>query len=602
MRISPTYRPIQGGPINLNVRLMVFSLLAILFAAGSAQALLRLDFEQKYFSHKHRQVWDFSIVRPDSVFHIYYHTIHEGSPSAAYADTIWHSTSQDLKHWTLEVPILVSGQGDWDSGALWAPDVFFDEASGLWKMAFTGCDDQMNQRICLAESPDLYNWTKLGVNPVLEPDPEQYIWDPDQWWSDFRDPFIYRQDDQWHILVTAKQWLTEATGVLYHGVSDDLLNWTDVGAFFENDGADPWRVLESPQYKVVGEYHYLFFGEYDTSGLSVIASRNSDNWTMDDREFFDYGYAPEIDEFDPGNFLISRLAPYNNPQTEFLTYVVRMDTLLFNLDGTIDVYKAPPLDDGWKTWSGISCLANPTFGDNPEFRGDEPVGMVGNSYFGSSEYYQGPLSGRGSPGTRLGDGARGDLTSYPFIATGDRIELLVSGGYYPETCFVALVDAATDETIYSETGNNQNLMTLRTWDLSPYQGRMFYIQITDDENQEMGFINVDEIVEVIGPASAVLGPDPRQLLESHGVSPNPFNPMTMVRFTLADDLDVVVRIHDVRGREVWASGLVHGTVGNNFVSWQGMDHSGQPAPAGTYLYSIESGGSVAASGKLSLVK
>ncbi len=237
MRFSPTCRPLQSGSLNIHGLMVIFFLLPTLFAAGSAQALLRLDFEQKYFNHQDRQVWDFSIVRPDSVYHIFYHTIHESTPHASHADTIWHSTSQDLKHWTVQGPILVVGQGPWDSGAIWAPDVFFDEASDFWMIAYTGCDDNMNQRICMAESPDLFNWTKLDANPVLEPDPSQYAWDPDATWSDFRDPFIYREDDQWHILVTAKQLLSGATGVLYHGVSDDLLNWTDVGPFFINDGS-----------------------------------------------------------------------------------------------------------------------------------------------------------------------------------------------------------------------------------------------------------------------------------------------------------------------------------------------------------------------------
>ena len=577
-------------------------LLATLFAAGSAKALLRIDFEQKYFTHQDRQVWDFSIIRPDSVYHIYYHTIHESTPQASYADTIWHSTSLDLKHWDIEGPILISGQGSWDEGAIWAPEVFWDEESSLWKIAYTGCDSQMNQRICMAESPDLYNWTKLSLNPILEPDPEEYVWDPADWWSNFRDPFIYRENDQWNILITAKKVVTGGTGVRYHAISDDLLNWTDVGYFFANDGEEPWRVLESPQYKVVADHHYLFFGEYDTGGLSMVSSRDPAALTMDDRVTFDYGYAPEVDEFDPGTHVVSRLAPYAHPQTDVLSYVVRLDTLLFNADTSITVKRPSPLNDNWESWGGVSCLANPTFGDNPDFRGHDPVGLVGNSYFGSSEYYQGPLSGKGAPGTRLGDGARGDLSSYPFIATGDRIDLLVSGGYYPETCYVELVDAVTDLTLYRETGNNQNLMTLRSWDLTPYLGQMLLVRIKDDENGEFGFINVDEIIEVIDPLSATDGPDIRMLLENHGASPNPFNPMTMIRFSLAQDLAIKVRIHDVRGREIWDSGMVQGTSGENFVAWQGIGLSGQSASAGTYLYSIESGGVIAASGKLSLVK
>ncbi|MCP4292905.1 MAG: family 43 glycosylhydrolase [bacterium] len=594
MRLSP----LKVGPLLY----VIFQLFFLVSTPGSAQALLRLDFEQKYFIHQDRQVWDFSMVRPDSVYHIFYHTIHESTPHASSADTIWHSTSKDLKHWTIEGPILTVGPESWDAGAMWAPDVFYDDASQMWKIAYTGCDSQLNQRICMAESPNLYEWSKLPSNPTIEPDPEEYIWDDQEWWSNFRDPFIFRENNQWHILVTALQWLGESTGVLYHGVSDDLQTWTDVGIFFQNDSQDPWRVLESPQYKKVGDYHFLFFGEYDTGGLSVVSSRNLGNLSMASREVFDYGYAPELDEFDPDQYVISRLAPYLHPQTDVLSYAVRIDTMLFTGMGDVSVYRSPPLAENWETWGGISCLANPTFGDNPDFRGDDSVGMVGNSYFGSSEYYQGPLSGKGSPGTRLGDVAKGYLSSYPFIATGDRIELLVGGGYYPETCYVALVDASTEEVLYSETGNGQNLMTQRIWDIRPYQGRTLYVDILDDETGDMGFINIDEIIEIVDPLSPVNPVDVRHLLKDYGASPNPFNPSTRLHFALNSEMDVQIRIHDIRGRLVWQSSRIQGLIGDNFITWQGVNSQGQAAPAGTYLYTIESQGKIASSGKLSLVK
>ena len=160
---------------------------AALFLPLRAEGLVRLDFEQKYFQHSDRQVWDFSIVRSDSVYHIYYHTIHESTPNATYADTIWHATSPDLKHWDIEGPVLVVGQGSWDSGAIWAPDVFRDEANNRWAIAYTGCDDQFNQRICTAYSEDLYTWEKSPANPTVVPDTTLYIWDPEGNWSNFRD-------------------------------------------------------------------------------------------------------------------------------------------------------------------------------------------------------------------------------------------------------------------------------------------------------------------------------------------------------------------------------------------------------------------------------
>lgn len=572
------------------------------FFVAEAQAQLRIDFDHKFLVHPDRQVWDFSMVRPDSVFHIFYHTIHEATPHASYADTIWHATSQDLRHWDIEGPVLFSGQGFYDEGAIWAPDVFFDPVNNNWKMLYTGNDNNFNQSICLAESPDLHSWTPYPGNPVIEPDPEQYIWSRESTWSDFRDPFVWREDDQWHVLVTAKQNLDGPTGVLYHGVSDDLVQWTDVGIFFANDGDEPWHVLESPQYHLINNYHWLFFGEFNTGGLSCIAASETDKFSMNRRFIFDNGYAPEIDQFGDGPHILSRLSPHPNRLTGGWSYPVRMDTISFNDDGTLEVIKPHPLSRSFDYYGGLATMAQPTYRDNPVQREETPAGTVGNGYFGSAEYFQGPLSGRGSPGSLLGDAARGELKSYPFVVTGDRIELLVGGGQYPETLFVALVDAATEEVLHSETGPGHETMTPRTWDIRPHQGRTCYIHIVDDENGEMGHLNVDEIIEIIGPLSSVDTPDPRRALLNHKAAPNPFNPRTSISFTLEKTSDVQLRIHDLRGRLVYSSHRSQALAGRNSLSWDGQDEHGQRASAGGYLYCLLVDGTPAASGKISLVK
>ena len=576
--------------------------LMLVLSAVPALALVHFDFDQKFFVHPHRQVWDFSIVRPDSVYHIFYHTIHESTPNAANADTIWHATSLDLKHWVIEDPVLTVGQGYWDEGALWAPDVFYDQHTGTWRMAYTACDVRFNQRIGLASSPDLYTWTKSPANPIISPDPEAYIWDSSSWWSDFRDPFVFVQDGIFHMLVTAEKDLGDPTGVIYHGVSVDLQNWIDVGYIFAHDGIDPWRVLESPQYKHMKEKYYLLFGEFDTGGISAIPDDMPGNWSMDDRIWIDYGYAPEVDEFDKGIQIFSRIAPFDVPVTGTRNYVARLDTLQINEDGSIEPYQPHPLAENWKTWSGACNLAQPTYGDNPGMRGDESVGLVGNGFYGSKEYYQGPLSGRGSPGTTLGDAAVGTLESDNFRITGSRMTLLVGGGYYPETCYVALMDAVTDTIIYSETGNNQELMTFRQWDLTPHQARTVYLRITDMENQPFGHINVDEIREDHLQFSPVEFAVPQAVLLEHRAFPNPFNPRTRIIFNLRQDLDITVKVHDLRGHLVWSSHLIQGQAGSNEVTWEGLNNSGASIPAGTYLYSLNFKGRVLASGKVSLVK
>lgn len=569
-----------------------------------ASAMVRLDFEQKYFVHPGRQVWDFCLIRPDSIYHIYYHSILEATPHAAYADTIWHATSPDLAHWDIAGPVLTSGPDAWESSAIWAPDVFWDGDRGRWTMAYTGCDPRLNQRIGLAISPDLYTWTKEDFNPTVEPDTNAYVWDEDLWWSDFRDPFVYRRDDTWHVLVTAKKVLTATTGVLFHGTSSNLIDWTDAGPLFNNDGSDPWRVLESPQYHVIGDYHHLLFGEYDTGGITLLSAPDPAGWTMASRVLLDEGYAPEVKEFDPGIHLFARLAPFYLPLSTDLAYVVRLDTLRTNPDGSGPrVHRPHPLAADWVRFTGLSTAANPTFGDNPLWRGQPSVGLVGNGYFSSQEYYQGPLSGRGAPGVSLGDGATGTLESFPFTVTGNRMSLLVGGGDYPQTCYVALVAAADSAILLRETGQDDDFMTPRTWDLGPFLGLVCCIRIVDQETRPFGHLNVDQIVEtrVEDPAPAAT-PPPGQLLLRHQAYPNPCNPFAWIAFHLTREMPCRVRIHDARGRFVWDSGPVAGRSGPNRVRWPGTEAQGWPAASGTYLYSIESGGQVLGRGKVALVR
>jgi hypothetical protein len=373
---------------------------------------------------------------------------------------------------------------------------------------------------------------------------------------------------------------------------------------FINDGSEPWRVLESPQYHVIGDYHHLFVGEYDTGGITLLSAADPAGWTMDARILLDEGYAPEVKEFDPGVHLFARIAPFYLPLSSNLAYVVRLDTLRTNPDGSGPrVYRPHPLSADWAHFTGLFTAANPTFGDNPLWRGQPSVGLIGHGYFSSQEYYQGPLSGRGAPGVSLGDAATGSLDSFPFTVTGNRMSLLVGGGFYPETCYVALAAAADSLILLRETGDNDDFMTPRTWDLGPFQGQVCFIRIVDQETRSFGHLNVDQIVEtMVQDPTPAAAPPAGQTMLGHLAYPNPCNPVAWITFQLTREIPCQVRIHDARGRCVWDSGPVAGRSGLNRVRWTGTEAQGRPAASGTYLYSIESGGLVLGRGKLALVR
>jgi hypothetical protein len=444
------------------------------------------------------------------------------------------------------------------------------------------------------------------LNPVIIPDSMTYYWSPTTPWSDFRDPFLFYRDGNWNMLMTTLLrvggYPGTGIGIIQRSTSNDLVHWNDAGVFFENNGDYPDHVLESSQYHQRGNWHHLYFAEYDVYGISHLSSQTFGAWDMPYRTIIDWGGAPEINQFDTGIDILGRIAAMQIPATSEITYVVRFDTLTYSPDGsTPEVLFPHPLEANWAEHTGSATLGNPTFGDNTAARGEDSCGLVGHGWFGSKEYFQGPLSGRGSPGTMLGDFATGSLTSHPFYITGDVIDMLVGGGYYPATCYIALVDAETDSILLKETGYGEELMLPVRWNVADYQGRLVYIQIVDAETGPDGHINVDEIKEGILHVNAV-PPTPAALLTSYSASPNPSNPTTVIRFDLARTGRVAVKIHDLRGRVIWKSETENRAAGPHALTWRGRDRKGLFVPTGIYLFSIQVEGQVAGSGKITVVK
>ena len=71
--------------------------------------------------------------------------------------------------------------------------------------------------------------------------------------------------------------------------------------------------------------------------------------------------------------------------------------------------------------------------------------------------------------------------------------------------------------------------------------------------------------------------------------PNPFNPVTTLRYDLPEDAMVNITIYDMMGRIV--SNLVSSqqNAGYKSIQWDATNNTGQPVAAGVYLYSIEAG-------------
>ena len=65
--------------------------------------------------------------------------------------------------------------------------------------------------------------------------------------------------------------------------------------------------------------------------------------------------------------------------------------------------------------------------------------------------------------------------------------------------------------------------------------------------------------------------------------PNPFNPQTLIPFTLAADGRVSMSVYDARGRLVRQLSDRNFAAGAHTLRWDGTDDSGRALPSGTYF-------------------
>ena len=75
----------------------------------------------------------------------------------------------------------------------------------------------------------------------------------------------------------------------------------------------------------------------------------------------------------------------------------------------------------------------------------------------------------------------------------------------------------------------------------------------------------------------------------HQNNPNPFNPVTILRYDLPEDAIVSITIYDMMGRQVKT--LINGfqTSGFKTIQWNATNNIGQQVSAGLYLYTIQAG-------------
>ena len=102
-------------------------------------------------------------------------------------------------------------------------------------------------------------------------------------------------------------------------------------------------------------------------------------------------------------------------------------------------------------------------------------------------------------------------------------------------------------------------------------------------NEDVTFINTSATVFIDKELESVM----RYTLYPN--YPNPFNPVTTLRYDIPGNAFVNIRIYDLKGRLVNTLVSKGQTAGYKAIKWAGVDNKGKAVSAGLYLYTIEAG-------------
>jgi beta-fructofuranosidase len=180
-------------------------------------------------------IWDSWIADDGERFHLFFLKAPAALKDPALrheAAFIGHASSTDLTHWDVHEDALTPAESGFDALALWTGSTVHGP-DGTWRLFYTALNTEhghgvRDQRIGVAESPDLHAWTRAGAE-IVRPDPRWYrVHDERTGASEtWRDPFVFHAEGRWHMLITARDPLAPRLqdGVLAHATSDDLVTW-----------------------------------------------------------------------------------------------------------------------------------------------------------------------------------------------------------------------------------------------------------------------------------------------------------------------------------------------------------------------------------------
>ncbi|MBA7640411.1 Levanase [subsurface metagenome] len=211
-----------------------------------------------------------------------YHIFYQHNPYAAFhggrtGTMHWgHAFSEDLVYWKhLPVALAPTPDGPDKNGIYTGCAV---DNSGVPTIIYTGVSPEVQ---CIATSnDDMITWKKHDRNPVIDSPPK------DLEVTGFRDPCVWKEKDDWYMLIGSGIKGIGGTCLLYR--SKDLIAWEYLHPLCIGDGKNTGDMWECPDFFPLGNKHVLlvsvlrrrwnpcFIGEYIDHKFQPRVQRNLD--------------------------------------------------------------------------------------------------------------------------------------------------------------------------------------------------------------------------------------------------------------------------------------------------------------------------------------
>ena len=223
------------------------------------------------------------LIQWQGIYHLFYQH-HPHGPG--WADMHWgHATSRDLVHWTHQPIALAPTPGGPDKDGVFSGCAI--DHDGVPTLVYTGVRPEVQ---CLATSDnELIVWQKSPRNPVIAGPPEGLDV------TGFRDPYVWREDDGWYMVLGSGIRGQGGMVMLYR--SSNLYEWEYLGPLCQGSLEETGHNWECPNFLPLGDRHLLIFSPEPFRQAHYYLGRYAGHrFTPEAHGLLDYGglyYAPQ---------------------------------------------------------------------------------------------------------------------------------------------------------------------------------------------------------------------------------------------------------------------------------------------------------------------